>query len=101
MKPDGVLRSGRRRYKRLLLNVVGNPGGLTLADLIYTRHTHPDPTLYPAPLLPSVVRALQCYWALGDTRTDMRGSLESSHHCTRGGPRGGNLENTAPDLRCL
>lgn len=31
---------GRRRYERLLLNVVGNPCRLTLADLIYTQHTN-------------------------------------------------------------
>ena len=31
---------GGRRYERLLLNVVGNPCGLTPADLIYTQRTH-------------------------------------------------------------
>lgn len=35
-------------YECLLLNVVANPCGLTLADLIYTQHTHTNISLNTA-----------------------------------------------------
>lgn len=45
-KQGDALRMGR--YERLLLNVVANPCGLTLADLIYTQHTRTNISLNAA-----------------------------------------------------
>lgn len=42
-KQGDALRIGG--YEHLLLNVVANPCGLTLADLIYTHHTHTNISL--------------------------------------------------------
>lgn len=39
----------RGGYEHLLLNVVANPCGLTLADPIYTQHTHTNISLSAAP----------------------------------------------------
>lgn len=45
-KQGDTLRMGG--YVLLLLNVVANPCGLTLADLIYTQHTHANISLNAA-----------------------------------------------------